>query len=225
MPPRSNAGAIGRAFVADPVDERYDSDDALHVARAQAGDGEAFTVLVRKYSAMIYGIVYRMCGAGPDVEDLGQDVFIRALTGLGRFNYQGQAGFRVWLCRIAVNVCINELRRRDRRGKIEGSSLDETISTETGEIERSIPDHTTMPHTICEARETRRIAYELLAGMPPLHKAVLTLVDVEGLSYEEAAEAVECHVGTLKSRLSRARRTLGRRYRQYIESRPNGEDG
>ncbi len=211
--------------IAGQVDERYDSEDALHVARAQAGDGEAFTALVRKYDSMIYGIVYRMCGAGPDVEDLGQDVFVRALTGIQRFNYQGEAGFRVWLCRIAVNACINELRRRERRGKIEGGSLDEPIRTDAGEIERDVPDVTTMPHVICEQRETRRIIFELLETVPPLHKAVLTLVDVEGLTYEEAAQAVDCNVGTLKSRLSRARRALGQRYRQYLARRPMAEMG
>ena len=205
------------------ADERYDSQDALHVSRAQAGDAEAFTALVKKYQTKVYGIVYRMCGAGEDVADLGQEVFVRALQALRKFQYQGEASFRTWLYRIAVNVCINELRRRKRRRKVEGASLDEMVSTETGEVERMIPDFTTMPHTICERRETRSIVHELLKTMSPQHKAVLTLVDIQGMPYEEASQIIDCNLGTLKSRLSRARRAFGQKYRQYLAQCPAEE--
>jgi len=205
------------------ADERYDSEDALHVARAQAGDAEAFTALVDKYQTKIYGIVYRMCGAGEDVHDLGQEVFVRALTALRKFQYQGEASFRTWLYRIAVNVCINELRRRKRRRKVEGASLDEMVATDTGEVERMVPDTSTMPHVLAERKETRGIVHVLLQAMSPQHRAVLTLVDIQGLPYEEAAEAISCNLGTLKSRLSRARRAFGAKYREYLARCPAEE--
>jgi RNA polymerase sigma-70 factor (ECF subfamily) len=192
----------------------------LHVARAQAGDPEAFGALVHKYQTKVYGIVYRMCGAGEDVADLGQEIFLRALTALRKFQYQGEASFRTWLYRIAVNVCINELRRRKRRRKVEGASLDEMVSTETGLVERMVPDRTTMPHHIAERKETHDIVHRLLQMMSPQHRAVLTLVDIQGMPYEEAAEIIRCNLGTLKSRLSRARRAFGVRYKQYLSYSP-----
>jgi len=205
---------------ADGVEERYDSEDALHVARAQAGDAEAFTALVDKYQTKIYGIVYRMCGAGEDVADLGQEVFVRALTALRKFQYQGEASFRTWLYRIAVNVCINELRRRKRRRKVEGASLDEMVETDTGVVERLVPDTSMMPHTMVERKETRGIVHVLLQRMSPQHRAVLTLVDIQGRPYEEAAQVISCNLGTLKSRLSRARRAFGAKYREYLAHCP-----
>jgi RNA polymerase sigma-70 factor (ECF subfamily) len=201
-------------------EERYDSADALHVARAQQGDGEAFAALVDKYQTKVYGIVYRMCGAGEDVADLAQEVFVRALMALRKFQYQGEASFRTWLYRIAVNVCINELRRRKRRRKVEGASLDEMVETDTGAVERLVPDLTTMPHSIAERKETRGIVHILLQGMSVQHRAVLTLVDIHGMPYEEAAQAIRCNLGTLKSRLSRARRAFGARYREYLAACP-----
>ena len=223
MAPRTFARAEARWRVGEFADERYDSQDALHVARAQSGDAEAFTALVSKYQTKVYGIVYRMCGAGEDVADLGQEVFVRALTALRKFQYQGEASFRTWLYRIAVNVCINELRRRKRRRKVEGASLDEMVSTETGEVERLIPDFTTMPHIIAERRETRDIVHVLIQEMSPQHRAVLTLVDIQGLPYEEASQIIDCNLGTLKSRLSRARRAFGQKYREYLAHCPAEE--
>ncbi|MBM3472850.1 MAG: sigma-70 family RNA polymerase sigma factor [Armatimonadetes bacterium] len=215
---RAEARWPARAVV--EADQRYDSEDALHVARAQAGDAEAFTMLVRKYQAKVYGIVYRMCGAGEDVADLGQEVFVRALTALRKFQYQGEASFRTWLYRIAVNVCINELRRRKRRRKVEGASLDEMVETDTGAVERLVPDTSTMPHSLAERKETRDIVHILLQTMSPQHRAVLTLVDIQGMPYEEAAHVIACNLGTLKSRLSRARRAFGVRYREYLAHCP-----
>ena len=215
---RAEARWPARAVV--EADHRYDSEDALHVARAQAGDAEAFTALVRKYQTKVYGIVYRMCGAGEDVADLGQEVFVRALTALRKFQYQGEASFRTWLYRIAVNVCINELRRRKRRRKVEGASLDEMVETDTGAVERLVPDTSTMPHLLAERKETRDIVHVLLQTMSPQHRAVLTLVDIQGMPYEEAAQVIACNLGTLKSRLSRARRAFGVRYREYLTHCP-----
>lgn len=205
------------------AEERYDSEDALHVSRAQAGDAEAFAALVNKYQAKVYGIVYRMCGSGEDVADLGQEVFVRALMALRKFQYQGEASFRTWLYRIAVNVCINELRRRKRRRKVEGASLDELIETDTGVVERLVPDTTAMPHSLAERKETRGIVHRILQTMSPQHRAVLTLVDIQGLPYEEAAAVISCNLGTLKSRLSRARRAFGAKYREYLALCPAQE--
>jgi len=199
-------------------DKGYGPDDALHVARAQEGDAEAFAALVDKYQTKVYGIVYRMCGGGEDIHDLGQEIFLRALCALRKFQYQGEASFRTWLYRIAVNVCINELRRRKRRRRVEGSSLDELVETESGMVEKLIPDTSQMPHELAERRETQETVQDLLRTMSPAHRAVLTLVDIQGMPYEEAATTIGCSLGTLKSRLSRARRAFGVKYQQHCEA-------
>jgi RNA polymerase sigma-70 factor, ECF subfamily len=88
-------------------------EDASLVLSAQAGDADAFGALVDRHHHRVYGIVYRMCGPS-DADDISQDVFVRALTALHGFRCRDDAGFRIWLYRITINTCINELRRRKR---------------------------------------------------------------------------------------------------------------
>ena len=195
-----------------------DGADSPLVAAAQEGSAEAFGVLADKYHGSVYGIVYRMCGP-QDAADLTQDVFVRALRALRKFQYQGEASFRTWLYRIAVNACINELRRRKRRGQIEGPSLDEDLETEEGTMARVVPDETQSPHVIAEREEQRRAVREVVAMLTPKHQAAIVLVDLQQLDYEEAARALGCPLGTLKSRLARARDQFAEKWRQYEEGK------
>jgi RNA polymerase sigma-70 factor, ECF subfamily len=189
------------------------AEDQRLVSAAQAGSAEAFSALVDKYQTKVYGIVYRMCGP-QDVEDLTQDIFLRALAALRKFQFQGEASFRTWLYRIAVNTCINDLRRRKRRQQIEGPSLDEMVSTEGGMMERAIPDHSRIPHDVAERRELQRQVQETIQTLPPHHRVVITLIDLENVDYEEAARIIGCPLGTLKSRLARARQAFGKKFRR-----------
>jgi len=195
-----------------------DGADAPLVAAAQQGNAEAFGVLVDKYHRKVYGIVYRMCGPA-DAADLTQDIFLRALRALRKFQYQGEASFRTWLYRIAVNACINELRRRKRRSAIEGPSLDEELEGEDGTISRAVPDETQSPHVLAEREEERRAVHRIVQMLTPKHRAAITLVDLQQLDYEEAAEVLKCPLGTLKSRLARARDQFAEKWRQYEEGK------
>lgn len=188
--------------------------DAYLVRAAQLGNGEAFGVLVERYHRQVYGIVYRMCGA-TEAEDLTQDIFVRALQALRGFKYQGQASFRTWLYRIAVNASINELRRRKRRRAVIGPSLDEIIETDGGAVARSVPDGSKMPQDVLERQEERDAVHAVLRTLSPKHQAVLALVDLQGMDYEEAARTVGCPLGTLKSRVARARDAFAAQFRRY----------
>ncbi len=191
-------------------------EDVYLVQAAQEGSAEAFSALVDRYHGKVFGIVYRMCGPG-DAEDLTQEIFLRALTALRKFQFQGESSYRTWLYRIAVNACINELRRRKRRYQVEGPSLDELVETNSGLMERSIPDFSRMPHEIAERRELQELVQAVIQTLPPHHRAVIALIDLEGVEYEEAARIIGCPLGTLKSRLARARQAFGRRLKRTME--------
>lgn len=193
------------------------ADQAL-VEAAQAGNSEAFGELAERYHSNVYGIVYRMCGAD-DAADLTQDIFLRALRALRKFQFHGDASFRTWLYRIAVNACINELRRRKRRSDVEGPSLDDDIETEDGSVSRSVPDETRSPHVLAERAEVQRAVHAVVAMLSPKHRAALTLVDLQQLDYEEAAATLECPLGTLKSRLARARKQFAEKWQQYQDGK------
>lgn len=192
-------------------------DQAL-VEAAQNGSAEAFGELADRYHGNVYGIVYRMCGAN-EAEDLTQDIFLRALRALREFQFHGDASFRTWLYRIAVNACINELRRRKRRSDVEGPSLDEDVQTDDGTVSRTVPDETRSPHVLAERDEVRRAVRAIVQMLSPKHRAALTLVDLQQLDYEEAATVLECPLGTLKSRLARARRQFAEKWEQYQDGR------
>ncbi len=197
---------------------RADRDDEVLVRAAQSGDAEAFGELAERYHSNVYGIVYRMCGSD-EAEDLTQEIFLRALRALRKFQFQGDASFRTWLYRIAVNACINELRRRKRRSEVEGPSLDQDIQTDDGSVSRSVPDETRSPHVLAERSEVQRAVHEIVGMLSPKHRAALTLVDLQQLDYEEAATTLECPLGTLKSRLARARRRFAEKWQQYEEGK------
>ena len=199
------------------------SDEMDLVDRAREGDAVAFGVLVDRYYRRIYGVVYRMCGPD-DAEDLTQEIFLKALAALRSFQFQGNASFRTWLYRIGVNAAINELRRRKRRRQIEGPSLDSPLSTEDGQVERELPDeHALSPEAAAEQRETQIRVQLVLRRLRPQHRLVLTLVDLEGLEYREAAEALHCPLGTLKSRVARAREAFAREYEKHRRLEEAGE--
>ncbi len=184
------------------------------VAEAQSGSVEAFSVLVDSHHTGVYRIAYRMLGP-QDATDITQEIFLRALKALRRFQYQGEASFRTWLHRIAVNACINEIRRRKRRGQVEGPSLDEAMETEDGPMSRSVPDETWSPHVLAERAEVQRAVRRIVKTLTPKHRAVITLVDLEQNNYEESAAILGCPVGTLKSRLARARKQFADRWEAY----------
>lgn len=191
-----------------------DRADQVLVEAAQSGDVEAFGDLADRYHSNVYGIVYRMCGSD-EAEDLTQEIFLRALKALRKFQFHGDASFRTWLYRIAVNACINELRRRKRRSDVEAVSLDEDIQTDEGRVPRSVPDESWSPHVLAERAQLQQDVQAIIATLSPKHRAAITLVDLQQLDYEEAATTLQCPLGTLKSRLARARNQFAEKWEQY----------
>jgi RNA polymerase sigma-70 factor, ECF subfamily len=171
------------------------------VARAAAGDRDAFDQLVDQTHTMVHATAYRLTGDADLAADATQDAYVRAYTSLRTF--RGNSSFSTWLYRIVVNVSLDALRRRSR--------LPEPMSGRTDENEPrdvEIVDRFTDPSETAERRERRRAVLRALHDLSEDHRAVLVLFDLNGFSYEEISEILGVPLGTVKSRLNRARLAL-----------------
>lgn len=175
------------------------------VKQSMQGETRAFEELVSQYHNKIYALAYRYMGNEEDAYDMAQETFIKAFRSLRSF--KGNSSFSTWLYRITTNVCLDELRRRKRR--IVAISLDEPLATQDGdEVEKEIADSSPGVDIIYEQKEFSQYIQQLLNEMKPEHKTAIVLRDVMGFSYEEIAEVMNCSMGTVKSRISRAREVL-----------------
>lgn len=180
------------------------SDEQL-VKRCLQGDSRAFEDLAVKYQNKIYALSYRYMGNEEDAYDMAQEAFIKAYRSLRSF--KGDSSFGTWMYRIATNVCLDELRRRKRR--IIPLSLDEPLATRDGdEVEKEIADTSPTADVIYEQKELSQYIQQVLDEMKPDHKTTIILRDIMDLTYEEIAQVSDCSIGTVKSRLSRARDAL-----------------
>ncbi|HHZ17625.1 MAG TPA: sigma-70 family RNA polymerase sigma factor [Peptococcaceae bacterium] len=177
--------------------------DVELVAKSKAGDLHAFEELVCRYERKIYTLAYRMTGNYHDANDLAQEAFLRAFQSIKGF--RGDASFSTWLCRIATNVCRDELRKRYR---VSLESLEQEVSFGDWEMKKQIPADVPGPAEIYEQQELQHELQDLINTLTPEFRMALILRDIQGLSYEEIAEQLECSLGTVKSRISRARNYL-----------------
>lgn len=178
-------------------------DETILIARSQNGDTKAFGELVAIYEKPVYSIAYRFMGNPDDASDLAQEAFVRAFRAIARF--RGDASFKTWIYHIVANACRDELRKRKRQPVV---SLDIPITTNDGEITREQADWTLAPERIYESKELQETIQQLLNELIPEYKQVLILRELQGFSYEEIAGILECSLGTVKSRINRARKAL-----------------
>lgn len=168
------------------------------VRRTVGGDGEAFELLVLKYQERIFRLVRRLLGDREQVEDLAQEVFLRAYRSLGSF--KGESTFYTWLYKIALNTCRNYYRSLGRRP--EGSIVDGESLLENMESPVSSPEREALRAELWDSIRTS------LESLPPEQREAVVLCDLEGLSYDEMATVIGIPVGTVRSRVFRGRRAL-----------------
>ena len=177
-----------------------DGDDKL-VKRAKKGDSRAFDLLVLKYQGRVAQLVGRYIGNYAEVEDVTQEAFIKAYRALP--NFRGDSAFYTWLYRIAANAAKNHLVARGRRPSSD-LALDDS---ESSEVPGRLRDNES-PDEIIMGQELESLISATIERLPSELRAALTLREFEGLSYEEIAEVLDCPIGTVRSRIFRAREAI-----------------
>jgi RNA polymerase sigma-70 factor (ECF subfamily) len=194
------------------------SDELMLVRAAKNGDIGAFEELVKRYDRNVFRIAQHITQNREDAEDVVQDAFLKAYGNLNQF--QEQSKFYTWLVRIAVNEALMKLRRRRPERTV---SLDEDVKTDEDSIPREVADWSPNPEQQYKQAELKQILTKTINGLPPSFRTVFVLRDVEGLSTEETAEALNLSIPAVKSRLLRARLQLRERLSKYFKRRENGD--
>ena len=194
------------------------SEELQLVQAAKGGDVAAFEDLVKRYDRNVFRIAQHITQNREDAEDVVQDAFLKAYQNLEQF--QGQSKFYTWLVRIAVNEALMRLRRRRPERMV---SLDEDVKTEDDSVPREVADWAPNPEQLYTQGELQDILTRTIQGLPPSFRTVFVLRDVEGLSTEEAAEALDLSIPAVKSRLLRARLQLRERLSRYFQKRNGGD--
>lgn len=176
--------------------QRRPAPDDLALARkAQAGDLQAFEELVRAYRNDVFALSYHFVRNREEAWDISQEVFIKAFRSLKHF--RGEASFKSWLLRITANQCKDQLKKR----RLDTVSFEEAIQTDAPGAELG-------PARQSEAHELGAAIEKAVASLPVKHRTAFILREMEGLSYQEMAEAMDCNLGTVMSRLHHARKKL-----------------
>lgn len=178
-------------------------DDSILIARSQKGDRQAFDDLIRKHEKRAYQYAFRLTSNPEEAGDVVADAFVRVFSAL--HNFKGQSAFTTWLYRILTN-CFLDMRKREKSRPT--TSLEAALVTDEGDLERQVEDDSATPHQEAEKSERERAVEKAVALLPEYQRAMITMYHVENLSYEEIAESLDLPIGTVKSRLNRARLSL-----------------
>jgi RNA polymerase sigma-70 factor, ECF subfamily len=189
-----------------------DASDLSLIRRVQRGDRGAFDVLVLKYQHKVVKLVMRYVRNAAEAEDIAQDAFIKAYRALPQF--RGDSAFYTWLYRIAINTAKNAVVARNRNPV--DFDLDMTNAEESYEMQGRLKDSET-PEALVLTDEIRTVVNAAIANLPEDLRAAIVLRELEGLSYEEIAVTMDCPVGTVRSRIFRAREAIDGRLREVFE--------
>ena len=183
-------------------------DDSSLVERCRRGDSAAMETLILKYQNRLFNTILRICANPEDAAELTQETFVKVIEGLGRF--QGKSSFYTWAFRIAVNLAINHCQRHKRVGFRSLDSEDTTGDEGAAPLlkdflrNENAPD----PANVAQNKELCEMVGRALMELDETHRTVIVLRDIEGMNYAQIAQVVDVELGTVRSRLSRARGSL-----------------
>jgi RNA polymerase sigma-70 factor (ECF subfamily) len=190
-----------------------ESDGEL-MARCKNGDMTAFDQIVRRHKTPLVNFIYRFIGDPDTAEDLAQETFIRIYKNVKRYR-ANVASFRTWMYRIAANLCKNELRNRNRRLRM---LVNPAIGAQDSDPIEDLSDTTAGPDDQLEEKELQKALAQAISSLPEKLRTSLILRDIEGMTYEEIAQTIKRPVGTVKSRINRARLMLKDKMSAYVNS-------
>ncbi len=190
--------------------------DAMLVERTVAGDQKAYELLVIKYQRRIQRLIGRMVRDVDLVEDIAQETFIRAYRALAQF--RGDAQFYTWLYRIAVNTAKKALMELKRDPTVSENSFKSADDDETSPLVNELTSSET-PEAILASKEIAVMVNAAMEALPEELRQAITLREIDGLSYEEIAEAMSCPIGTVRSRIFRAREAISEKVKPMLESK------
>ena len=193
-----------------------DTDKEL-VKRVQKGDKAAFDLLFARYQSKIINLISRYIRDSEEVRDVAQEAFIKAYRALPRF--RGDSAFYTWLYRIAINTAKNHLVARSRRPPSTDVDVDDADYRDDADMLRTGED----PEGALSRDELQAVIEQALVDLPEDLRSALTLREFDGLSYEQIAQIMECPVGTVRSRIFRAREFVDQRMRPLMEGRQDTE--
>ena len=189
--------------------------EALFVSRLKANEDAAYDELVRMYSSPIYHVAYRMTGDAAEASDAVQDIFLKVFRNIGGF--KGEAALKTWIFKIAFSEILNRLRWWKRRHRYATLSLDESPNGNTpGD---GVADAGPTPEEVLQAKEREDAIQQALRRLSHEHRSIIVLRDIEGFSYAEIADVLGISMGTVKSRLARARADLKKSLMRYLSVR------
>lgn len=186
-------------------------DEQALIERCKAGDVGAFDELVRLYEKRVFNCALRIAGNYHDASDVAQEAFIRAFNSINTF--RGDAKFATWIYRIVTNVYLDERKKSKAHRQ---TSLDDYIELEENSVTRQIQDDSPSPEEVVETEERARLLQRAISSLPEYQRIIVTLYHMQHRSYEEIAEILRLPIGTVKSRLNRARLALA----EKLESDP-----
>jgi RNA polymerase sigma-70 factor (ECF subfamily) len=206
----SRAGEIHKSQSGSPPSPS--PSDRVLITRCQRGDIEAFNLLVQRYERVVFNFAYRLAGNYDDANDVAQDAFVRAYSAIHTF--RGDSAFSTWIFRITTNLYLDEKKRRKTRN---ATSLDEVIALEESSVERQIEDPSPTPEEVLTNNERSDLIAKAIQSLPEFQRTMVVLYHVENKAYEEIAEIMDLPIGTVKSRLNRARLALKDKLSELLE--------
>lgn len=189
--------------------------DAELIVLCQQKDSRAFEELIKRHQRTVYALLYRLAPDWNDTADLAQEVFIRMWRSIG--NLRNPSAFRSWLSQIVTNLFYDELRKRPRQ--LPTVSMDEPLDSEEGnDATRDIRDKAAGPDELCQRNELTEMVRQAMVRLPEQFRTAIILREFEGLSYEEIALITNTEIGTVKSRIARARAKIQEMVSPYLKA-------
>ena len=200
------------ALATHPISVRS-SIESEFIEKLKSGEANAFDTLVVRYSADIYALLIRLTQDAEEAADLTQETFLSALKSIEKF--RGEADLKTWLIRIAINESRNRFRWWKRRRREKTISLDMPFGASETPLSDSLSSHLSNPEETILQQEREKHLTKALSDLPSIFREAVVLCDIEDLSYEEIAVALDINIGTVKSRIARGREELRKKLRDF----------